>query len=117
MITGAEINNKVDVEKEHVFISFSVEEVRDELDYAWAFDSDNPDRIGDHRVIVSDLWIEDAIEDALNSFSYEYDAWTNIRNLIVEYVEERVQQEYKTKVTMVSGHMAKDNTRGGNNAE
>ncbi len=52
-------------------------------------------------------------EDALNSFSYEYDAWTNIRDLIVEYVEERVQQEYKTKVTMVSGHMAKDNTRGG----
>ena len=59
MITGAEVNNKVDVEKEHVFISFSVEEVRDELDYAWAFDSDNLDRIGDHRVIVSDLWIED----------------------------------------------------------
>ena len=117
MITGAEINNKVDVEKEHVFISFSVEQVRDELDYAWAFDSDNPDRLGDHVVIVSDLWIEEAIEGALDSFSYEYDAWTNIRDLIVEYVEDRVREEYKTKVTMVSGHMAKDNTRGGNNAE
>ena len=117
MITGAEINNKVDVEKEHVFIAFSVEQVRDELDYAWAFDSDNPNRLGDHTVIVSDLWIQDAIEDALDSFSYEYDAWTNIRDLIVEYVEERVEIEYKTKVTMISGHMAKDNTRGGNNAE
>lgn len=117
MITGAEINNKVDVEKEHVFISFSVEQVRDELEYAWAFDSDNPDRLGDHTVIVSNLWIEEAIEDALDSFSYEYNSWTDIRDLIVEFVEERVQQEYKTKVTMISGHMAKDNTRGGNNAE
>ena len=72
MITGAEINNKVDVEKEHVFIAFSVEQVRDELDYAWAFDSDNPNRLGDHTVIVSDLWIQDAIEDAIENFSYEY---------------------------------------------
>lgn len=116
MITGAEINNKVDVEKEHVFIAFSVEQVRDELDYAWAFDSDNPDRLGDHRVIVSDLWIEDAIGDAMDSFSYEYDAWTAIRDLIVEYVEERVQIEYKTNVTTITGHMAKTH-RGGNNAE
>jgi len=117
MITGAEINNKVDVEKEHIFISFSVEEVRDELDYAWAFDSDNPDRLGDHTVIVSNLWIQDAIEEELNSFSYEYHSWTDIRDRIVECIEERVQHEYKTKVTMVSGHMAKDNARGGNNAE
>ena len=116
MITGAEITNKVDVEKEHVFISFSVEQVRDELDYVWAFDSDNPDRLGDHVVIVSDLWIQDAIEDALDSFSYEWDAWTGIRDLIVEYVEERVQHEYKTKVDMVTGHMAKTH-KGGNNAE
>ena len=116
MITGAEINNKVDVEKEHVFISFSVEEVRDELDYAWSFLEDNPDRVGDHRVIVSNLWIEDAIEDALNTFSYEYDSWSGIRDLIVENVEERVQQEYKTNVTTITGHMAKTH-RGGNNAE
>lgn len=116
MITGAEINNKVDVQKEHVFIAFSVEQVRDELDYAWAFDSDNPDRLGDHTVIVSDLWIEDAIGDAIDSFSYEYDAWTAIRDLIVEYVEERVEIEYKTNVTTITGHMAKTH-RGGNNAE
>ena len=114
MITGAEINNKVDVEKEHVFISFSVEQVRDELEYVWAFDSDNPDRLGDHTVIVSDLWIQDAIEDALDSFSYEYDAWTNIRDLIVEYVEERVQIEYKTKVDTVTGVLTKGH-RGENN--
>ena len=107
MITGAEINNKVDVEKEHIFIAFSVEQVRDELDYAWAFDSDNPDRLGDHTVIVSDLWIQDAIEDALDSFSYEWDAWTGIRDLIVELVEERVQIEYKTKVDMVTVHISK----------
>ena len=114
MNTGAEINNIVDVEKEHVFISFSVEQVRDELDYAWAFDSDNPDRLGDHRVIVSDLWIQDAIEDALDSFSYEWDAWTGIRDLIVEYVEERVQLEYKTKVDTVTGVLTKGH-RGENN--
>ena len=116
MITGAEINNKVDVQKEHVFIAFSVEQVRDELDYAWAFDSDNPNRLGDHTVIVSDLWIEDAIGDAIDNFSYEYDAWTAIRDLIVEYVEERVQIEYKTNVTTITGHMAKTH-KGGNNAE
>ena len=116
MITGAEINNKVDVEKEHVFISFSVEQVRDELDYAWAFDSDNPDRLGDHTVIVSNLWIQDAIEEALDSFSYEYNSWTDIRDIIVENVEERVQHEYKTNVTTITGHMAKTH-RGGNNAE
>ena len=114
MITGAEINNKVDVEKEHVFISFSVEQVRDELDYAWVFDSDNPDRLGDHRVIVSDLWIQDAIEDAMDSFSYEWDAWTGIRDLIVELVEERVQIEYKTKVDTVTGVLTKGH-RGENN--
>ena len=114
MITGAEINNKVDVEKEHVFIAFSVEQVRDELDYAWAFDSDNPNRLGDHTVIVSDLWIQDAIEDAMDSFSYEYDAWTAIRDLIVEYVEERVHHEYKTKVDMVTGVLTKGH-RGENN--
>ena len=116
MITGAEINNKVDVEKEHVFISFSVEQVRDELDFAWSFDSDNLDRLGDHRVIVSDLWIQDAIEDALDSFSYEYDSWVSMRDLIVEYVVERVEQEYKTNVTTITGHMAKTH-KGGNNAE
>ena len=114
MITGAEINNKVDVEKEHVFISFSVEQVRDELEYVWAFDSDNPDRLGDHTVIVSDLWIQDAIEDAMDSFSYEWDAWTGIRDLIVEYVEERVQLEYKTKVDTVTGVLTKGH-RGENN--
>ena len=114
MITGAEINNKVDVEKEHVFISFSVEQVRDELEYVWAFDSDNPDRLGDHTVIVSDLWIQDAIEDALDSFSYEWDAWTGIRDLIVELVEERVQIEYKTKVDTVTGVLTKGH-RGENN--
>lgn len=116
MITGAEINNKVDVEKEHVFISFSVEELRDELDYAWSFLEDNPDRLGDHRVIVSNLWIQDAIEDALNTFSYEYDSWSGIRDLIVENVEDRVREEYKTNVTTITGHMAKTH-RGGNNAE
>ena len=114
MITGAEINNKVDVEKEHVFISFSVEQVRDELEYVWAFDSDNPDRLGDHTVIVSDLWIQDAIEDAIESFSYEWDAWTGIRDLIVELVEERVQLEYKTKVDTVTGVLTKGH-RGENN--
>ena len=114
MITGAEINNIVDVEKEHVFISFTVDQVRDELDYAWAFDSDNPDRVGDHRVIVSDLWIEDAIGDAMDSFSYEWDAWTGIRDLIVELVEERVQIEYKTRVDMVTGVLTKGH-RGENN--
>ena len=114
MITGAEINNKVDVEKEHIFIAFSVEQVRDELEYVWAFDSDNPDRLGDHVVIVSDLWIQDAIEDALDSFSYEWDAWTGIRDLIVEFVEERVQIEYKTKVDTVTGVLTKGH-RGENN--
>ena len=114
MITGAEINNKVDVQKEHIFISFSVEQIRDELDYAWAFDSDNPDRLGDHTVIVSDLWIQDAIEDALDSFSYYLQAETGIRDLIVELVEERVQIEYKTKVDTVTGVLTKGH-RGENN--
>ena len=116
MITGAEIKHKVDVEKEHIFISFSVEQIREELDYAWEFCSDNPDRLGDHRVIVSNLWIEDAICDALDNFSYEYDSWSGIRDLIVENVEDTVKQEYKTNVTTITGHMAKTH-KGGNNAK
>jgi len=41
---------------------------------------------------------------------------TSRRDLIVEYVEERVQIEYKTNVTTITSHMAKTH-KGGNNAE
>ena len=119
MITGAELKNKVDANKEHPFITFSVNEIRGELDYAPTFNKDDYDGdayLGDHNVIVSDLWIEDAILEVADTFSYEYNTWVDIRDQIVELIEDKVQSEYKTKVTMVSGVLSKDSTRGGGDA-
>ena len=119
MITGEEIKNgKVDVQKQHVFISFSVEDIRYELDYCASFDKDygGENYIGDHNVLVSDLWIQDAILEVCDTFNYDYDSWCNMRDQIVELIEDKVQSEYKTKVDAVTGVLANDNTRGGANA-
>jgi len=119
MITGAEIKyGKVDVQKQHVFISFSVEDIRYELDYCASFDKDlhSDDFIGDHNVIVSNLWIEDAILEVADTFSYEYHSWMDMRDQIIELIEDKAQSEYKTEVGMITGVLANDNTRGGANA-
>lgn len=119
MITGEEIKNgKVDVQKQHVFISFSVEDIRYELDYCASFDKDygGEDYIGDHNVLVSDLWIQDAILEVCDTFNYDYDSWCNMRDQIVELIEDKTQSEYKTEVGMITGVLANDNTRGGGNA-
>ena len=117
MITGKELKEgMVDVEKEHHFISFSVDCIREDLAYAWAFDIDNPEYLGNPDVVVSNLWIQDAIEDVQGYFSWEYDSGTSIQEEIVQLVVERTQQELKTKVSVVSGVLANDSIRGGNNA-
>ena len=116
MITGAELKNKVDADKEHTFISFSVNEIRGELDYCPSFDKDCADYLGDHNVIVSNLWIEDAILEVADTFSYEYHSWVDLRDQIVELIEDKTQSEYKTKVSSITGVLANDNTRGGGNA-
>jgi len=119
MITGAEIKNgKVDLEYEHPFITFSVNEIRGELDYCPSFDKDlhSDDFIGDHNVIVSNLWIEDAILEVADTFSYEYHSWMDMRDQIIELIEDKAQSEYKTEVGMITGVLANDNTRGGANA-
>jgi len=115
MITGKELKEgMVDVEKEHCFISFSVEEVKDELrEYVWAFDPENEECLGNPDVIVSNLWIEEAILEVKDWFSYDYDSWSNIRDLIIEKVVERATEETKTKVSTVSGVLANDSIRGG----
>lgn len=118
MITGKELKNgKVDVQKQHVFISFSVEDIRYELDYCASFDKDygGDAYLGDHDVLVSDLWIEDAILEVCDTFNYDYDSWCNMRDQIVEIIEEYAQEEYKTKVNAVTGVLTKDK-RGGANA-
>lgn len=117
MITGKELKEgMVDVEKEHHFISFSVDCIREDLAYAWAFDIDNPEYLGNPDVVVSNLWIQDAIEDVQGYFSWEYDSGTSIQEEIVQLVVERTQQELKTKVSVVSGVLTNDSIRGGNNA-
>jgi hypothetical protein len=119
MITGAEIKNgKVDVQKQHVFIAFSVEDIRYELDYCNTFDKEygGEDYIGDHDIIVSDLWIEEAILEVSDTYDYEYDSWVSMRDRIVEIIEEKTHSEYKTKVDSITGVLANDNTRGGANA-
>ncbi len=115
MITGKEMKQgMVDVEKEHCFISFSVEELKDELrEYVWAFDPENEECLGNPDAIVSNLWIEEAILEVRDSFSYEYDSWSNIRDMIVDAVVDRTTQEFKTKVSAVSGVLANDSIRGG----
>ena len=115
MITGKEMKQgMVDVEKEHCFISFSVEELKDELrEYVWAFDPENEDCLGNPDVIVSNLWIEEAILGVRDGFSYEYDSWSNMRDMIVDAVVDRTTEELKTKVSAVSGILANDSIRGG----
>ena len=118
MITGEEVNGKkVDVQKRHVFIAFSVEEIRDELDYCPTFDKDygGSAYLGDHNVLVSDLWIEDAILEVCDTFSYDYHSWCNMRDDIVEIIEEKCQSEYKTEVNSITGVLANEK-RGGANA-
>ena len=118
MITGEEIKNgKVDVQKQHVFIAFSVEDIRWELDYCNTFDKEygGEDYIGDHDIIVSDLWIEEAILEVCDTFNYEYDSWVNMRDRIVEIIEEKAQSEYKTEVNSITGVLANEK-RGGANA-
>ena len=118
MITGAELKHKVDADKEHTFISFSVNEIRGELDYCPSFDKDygGENYIGDHNVLVSNLWIEDAILEVADTFSYQYHTWEDMRDQIVELIEHQTQSEYETEAGMVTGVLANDNTRGGGNA-
>lgn len=115
MITGKEMKQgMVDVDREHYFISFNVAEIREELsEYVWAFDPENEECLGNPDVIVSNLWIEEAILDVKDNFSYEYDSWSNIRDMIVEDVVARTELEFKTKVSVVSGVLANDSIRGG----
>ena len=128
MITGEEIKNgKVDVQKQHTFISFSVEDIRYELDYCTSFDKDYDGEfhhhsydgdyyLGDHNVLVSDQWIEDAILEVCDTFNYDYDTWCSMRDQIVEIIEDKAHSEYKTEVNAITGVLANDNTRGGANA-
>ena len=121
MITGQEMKQgMVDVNKEHTFISFTVAEIRDELnEYVWEFDPDNGDGdyLGRPDAIVSNLWIEQAILGVRDSFSYEYDSWSEMRDKIIEDIVDRTKEELnKTKVGMVTGVLANDTTRGGGNA-
>ena len=119
MITGAEIKyGKVDVQKQHVFISFSVEDIRYELDYCASFDKEygGENYIGDHEVLVSDLWIEEAILEVCDTYDYEYDSCASMRDRIVEIIEDKAFSEYKTNVNAITGVLANDNTRGGANA-
>ena len=120
MITGVEFKQgMIDVNREHYFISFNVAEIRDELkEYVWAFDPENEECLGNPDVIVSNLWIEEAILDVKDWFSYDYDSWSNMRDMIVEDVVDRTIQELKnkTQVGMVTGVLANDTTRGGGNA-
>ena len=121
MITGKEMKQgMVDVNKEHTFISFTVAEIRDELnEYVWEFDPDNGDGdyLGRPDAIVSNLWIEQAILGVRDGFSYEYDSWSEMRDKIIEDIVDRTKEELnKTKVGMVTGVLANDTTRGGGNA-
>tara|TARA_Y100001938_G_scaffold150492_1_gene241686 strand:- start:5612 stop:5983 length:372 start_codon:yes stop_codon:yes gene_type:complete len=122
MITGKEMKQgMVDVDKEHIFISFNVAEIREELsEYVWEFDPDNNEGtyLGDPNTVVSNLWIEEAILGVREDFSYEYDSWSEMRDKIVEDVVYRTKHELKSKtpVSMVTGVLANDQTRGGNNA-
>ena len=117
MITGKELKEgMVDVQKEHHFISFSVDCIREDLEYEWAFDPSNENYLGNPDVIVSNLWIEEAIEDVQGWFSWEYDSGSNIQEEIVRLVVERTEHELKTKASMVTGVLANDSIRGGNNA-
>tara|TARA_Y100001972_G_scaffold129310_1_gene196522 strand:- start:9781 stop:10152 length:372 start_codon:yes stop_codon:yes gene_type:complete len=122
MITGKEMKQgMVDVDKEHIFISFNVAEIREELsEYVWEFDPDNNEGtyLGDPNTVVSNLWIEEAILGVRDDFSYEYDSWSEMRDKIVEDVVYRTKHELKSKtpVSMVTGVLANDQTRGGNNA-
>tara|TARA_R100001440_G_scaffold75136_1_gene101622 strand:- start:488 stop:856 length:369 start_codon:yes stop_codon:yes gene_type:complete len=121
MITGQEMKQgMVDVNKEHTFISFTVAEIRDELnEYVWEFDPDNGDGdyLGRPDAIVSNLWIEQAILGVRDGFSYEYDSWSEMRDKIIEDIVDRTKEELnKTKVGMVTGVLANDTTRGGGNA-
>ena len=113
MITGKEAREgMVDVSKEHVFISFSVEEIRDELsEYVWEFDKENEEYLGNPDAIVSNLWIEEAILEFKDYFNYEYDSWSNMRDEIGNLVVEKTKANYTNKTQVTIG-----NSRGGNYA-
>ena len=118
MITGEEIKNgKVDTQKQHTFISFSVEDIRWELDNCQSFDKDygGSAYLGEHEVLVSDLWIQDAILEVCDTFSYDYHSWCDMRDQIVEIIEEKCYSEYKTEVNSITGVLANEK-RGGANA-
>jgi hypothetical protein len=117
MITGKEMKEgRVDVQKQHVFVSFSVEDIRNDLEYEWVFDPENEDNLGNPDVIVSDLWIEDAILDVCDNYSYEYASAANMREDIISIIIDKTEENYKTKVSAVTGVLANDNIRGGTNA-
>ena len=117
MITGKEMKEgRVDVQKQHIFVSFSVEDIRNDLEYEWVFDPENEDNLGNPDVIVSDLWIEDAILDVCDNYSYEYASAANMREDIISIIIDKTEENYKTKVSAVTGVLANDNIRGGTNA-
>ena len=117
MITGKELKEgRVDVQKQHIFVSFSVEDIREDLQYEWAFNPENENNLGNPDAIVSDLWIEDAILDVCDNYNYEYASAVNMREDIISIIIDTTEQNYKTKVSVVSGVLANDTIRGGTNA-
>jgi hypothetical protein len=117
MITGKEMKEgRVDVQKQHIFVSFSVEDIREDLQYEWAFDPENEDNLGNPDVIVSDLWIEDAILDVCDNYNYEYASAVNMREDIISIIIDKTEENYKTKVSAVTGVLANDSIRGGTDA-
>ena len=117
MITGKEMKEgRVDVQKQHIFVSFSVEDIRNDLEYEWVFDPENEDNLGNPDAIVSDLWIEDAILEVCDTYSFEYATAANMREDIISIIIDTTEQNYKTKVSAVTGVLANDSIRGGTNA-
>lgn len=117
MITGKELKEgRVDTQKQHIFVSFSVEDIREDLQYEWAFDPENENNLGNPNAIVSDLWIEDAILEVCDTYDYEYASAVNMREDIISIIIDTTEQNYKTKVSSVSGVLAHDIIRGGTNA-
>ena len=117
MITGKELKEgRVDVQKRHIFVSFSVEDIREDLQYEWAIDTENENNLGNPDAIVSDLWIEDAILDVCDTYDHAYASAVNMREDIISIIIETTEQNYKTKVSAVSGILASDSIRGGTNA-
>ena len=117
MITGKEMKEgRVDVQKQHIFVSFSVEDIRNDLEYEWVFDPENEDNLGNPDVIVSDLWIEDAILEICDTYDYAYASPANMREDIISIIIDKTEQNYKTKVSAVTGVLANDSIRGGTDA-